>query len=379
MNDEPAAQSNVPSETPAAPPQASPPAKGPSVWGNIAAFFKGIPADLRAARRSSALGKTIRTLQRTKQQRQKELEDALRALGVAAEEARVEPDLPTAQAVAAARQALLQAEATAEAKRADFKQARDTLGTEQKTHTDIIAEREAAYKPFADALTAALSAVTEIERKIAAADHSLRLLQTELVKAVDAEAAIQAAAPPPAPGQPTPAAPAPPPRPSGTVQADLARAQADRDAAMQEMGIARQKQAEAQSAADAKSADIRAAKKAWEERKAQLTEVVQAAEAARTEAEAAVATAQKSLAEAHLALGNTLFAAPTVPAAIAEPLAKAREIADAVAGLDKQIADTQAEKDTFRAATRRFQITAAAGLGILVVLVLLILRICKVI
>ncbi len=348
-------------------PEPEPPAAGPSPGARVAAFSKQIPDDFRAARRTASLAMTIRTLERDKTDRDKELDAALRAPGAAAEEAGAEADLPAAEGALAARQGLQEAEAGLEEKLAAFKTARDALGDEQKSHTDIIREREAEYQPLADARNAANAATTGLGRKVSAAEKDSQRLQNELAKAQQAQAA-----PKPAEGE---QAAAPPPKPTRSleeIQADIDQLEADREASHKELDEARQAQAAAQAAADAKAQEVKAAKQAWDSRKAELTEAVQAAEGARTSAQAAVEEARTALGEGHLTFGRAIFDAESAAQEIAEPMSKAKQAAAAIAQLDTQIAEKQAEKDSLKGGTQRFAITAGAAAVLLLLIILLL-------
>ncbi|MBI5724655.1 MAG: hypothetical protein HZA50_11900 [Planctomycetes bacterium] len=135
---------------------------------------------------------------------------------------------------------------------------------------------------------------------------------------------------------------------------------------------------QAKSLADAKAAELAAAKEKWNQVKSAKEGELAAANNARSQAEQAAQAAQGPLTEAQRAFGQAVFESPARPQAVETEIAKAQGLLAAIAEIDSDTTQQQIILDANRGGAKRSLIIGLSAIGILLVLIagVIILVVC---
>lgn len=276
-----------------------------SIWTRVAGGFRATVA---------AVGGALRAYQMTRRKGAliRERDAAFVVLGAAAEQQGLGDAEPRGQTIAA-RERWSAARTDSAAKQVALDTAKASLGSETKVHDARVKGSNAAYRSAADAQRRARAAVEAIEAESRRAADQIEQLRRQLAA--------------PSPGQ----APAP------DMQTRIDALTRQRESAGDNLPSANAAYATATAEADARRAELDAARRRAE---TVITELKAKADAARRDREQAAASeksAEGALTAAHLALGQAVFGSEQQPGELEAELGQVRRLTDAITSAETEI------------------------------------------
>lgn len=318
--------------------------------GSKQGLFGRIAGDFRAGKRFIAAKAQGRSLAHKKQETEGQLLASFQKVGDQAASLGIGTNLPSFQQVQTHRGQLATAEDALQDKAAATRRAEADLAAEMQRHSAVVSPLEAELKPLMAAMAAAQQSLEAIQRDARSIDAQTNKVKADLANPPQGTAAVS----------------------PEELRRTLSGLEESKRAIEPRQTEANKQHGQAKQMADAKAAQVSAAKQELNKAKSKGEADVATAKAAETEATKAVGAGKIALTRSLQSFGKAVFEANTSDPKLATDTAQAKTLIAEIADMDTKIKLADAEAAASKGGTTRAAIYVGGALVVIVVLVLIL-------